>query len=468
MDNKNKTPLEEAKASYEQIKEFATEAVKKEFENDINEKVNKILNESLSINVDDSGEVTVETDKKVIELNNNGEVEVEDKQESDEKMTTGNDDDEEIEIEKNIDEMTTLEQTQQNPEATPEVAPTDVSAISTPEVAPETAPEAVSGENTPPVDDDVLKLAQLLTNIIDKRVGGTDTETEQGVDYIDDEKTVNPESPTPAPETSAVSSTPAPVQEEDDLLEFSLDEIKDENMLEFEIPTNEDNKEDDFIEYDPEAMLTAAGDISKENPNWKKDVNKDLNLPELEEMKGQSKLVRNTSNRLGLEPRDGTPNLQESNNKIKTQYESKIDELLKENKSLKESNKEFGEIVENYQNAFKDLRKQFDVMQSFNAKLAFANKIFASGGLSVADKARIAEEFDKTKTAEEAQSLYNKILEENKIIINKDNSSKIKATTTNTAKPKDIVFESAEMKRRNADMKRTRVLAGIEKDENYI
>jgi hypothetical protein len=468
MDNKNKTPLEEAKASYEQIKEFATEAVKKEFENDINEKVNKILNESLSINVDDSGEVTVETDKKVIELNNNGEVEVEDKQESDEKMTTGNDDDEEIEIEKNIDEMTTLEQTQQNPEATPEVAPTDASAISTPEVAPETAPEAVSGENTPPVDDDVLKLAQLLTNIIDKRVGGTDTETEQGVDYIDDEKTVNPESPTPAPETSAVSSTPAPVQEEDDLLEFSLDEIKDENMLEFEIPTNEDNKEDDFIEYDPEAMLTAAGDISKENPNWKKDVNKDLNLPELEEMKGQSKLVRNTSNRLGLEPRDGTPNLQESNNKIKTQYESKIDELLKENKSLKESNKEFGEIVENYQNAFKDLRKQFDVMQSFNAKLAFANKIFASGGLSVADKARIAEEFDKTKTAEEAQSLYNKILEENKIIINKDNSSKIKATTTNTAKPKDIVFESAEMKRRNADMKRTRVLAGIEKDENYI
>lgn len=118
-------------------------------------------------------------------------------------------------------------------------------------------------------------------------------------------------------------------------------------------------------------------------------------------------------------------------------------------------------VIKGYQESFVDLRKQFDEMQTFNAKLAYANKIFASGGLSTTDKAKIAEEFDKTQTIEEAKKLYNKILEENKIIISKDNASKIKASTTNMVKSKDVVYESVEMKRQ-------KVLAGIEKNEDYI
>ena len=218
MDNTNKTSLEEAKANFQQIKKFATEAAKKEFEIEINEKIDKILKESLSVEVDDDNNITINTDEKVVEVANDGEVEVEDKVEHDEEIETGeeipDEDDEEINIEKNIDEMMTFEQEQPvgpAPEgaAIPAETPVD-NSMETPEEAP--AQEA-------PVNNDVLELAQLLDKIIDKKISGGDSGAEQGVDvnYIDDE----------AGETSAAPAEPAaqapaaPVQEDDDLLEFS-------------------------------------------------------------------------------------------------------------------------------------------------------------------------------------------------------------------------------------------------------
>jgi len=476
MDNINKTSLEEAKVNFEQIKKFATEAAKKEFESEINDKVDKILKESLSIEVDDEGNATVVKDDKVVELTNDGEVEVENKSTHDEEDNESHfdvEDDEEIEIEKNIDEMITFEQEEQAPEA----IPVDASAAPAPEEIPTEAPVEAPVEETPAVDSDVLELAQLIDKIIEKKVGG-ETETEQGVDvdYIDDETAEAPvepvAAPAPAPATAPVEPTPV---QEDELLEFSLDEIsecgmeegmEEEGMLEFDIP---EEGEEEYIEIgdDPEAMLTALGDISRERKDWKENIPA-LDIPvvggeeeELEEIKGQGKILRNTSHRLGLEPREGTPNLQESIKKQKALYESKIDELKKENKRLTESNKEMSGVIKGYQESFVDLRKQFDEMQTFNAKLAYANKIFASGGLSTADKAKIAEEFDKTQTIEEAKKLYNKILEENKISISKDNTSKIKASATNMVKSKDVVYESVEMKRQ-------KILAGIEKNEDYI
>jgi len=480
MDNIKKTSLEEAKANFEQIKKFATEAAKKEFESEVNDKIDKILKESLSVEVDDEGNTTVTKDEKVVELTNDGEVEVEDITTHDaegDETHFDNNDEEEIEIEKNIDEMITLEQTSVSeaaPVAAPEAPSTDVPAV--PEATAEIPAEAPTDETAPPVDSDVLELAQLIDKIIDKKVSGEEIGTEQGVDvdYIDDETAAAPTDTAVTPAPAPAPAPAAPVQE-DELLEFSLDEINecgmgkgtDEAMFEFEIP--EKSKDYIEIEDDPEAMLQALGDISREKKDWKKDL-PTFDIPsaketeveeELDEMKGQGKILRNASNRLGLEPREGTPNLKESINKQKAQYESKVDELLKENKRLTESNKELGEVIKNYQESFKDLRKQFDEMQTFNAKLAYANKIFASGGLSTTDKTRIAEEFDKTQTVDEAKKLYNKILEENKISVNKGNVSKIKTPATNTVKAKEVVYESSEMKRR-------KVLAGIEKNEDYI
>lgn len=467
MSDIKKTSLEEAKANWEQIKKFATEAAKKEFEKEINDKVNKILEESLSVEVDDEGNATIIKDDNVVEITNDGEVEVESKEKHDDEMMSPDgedyhdDDDEEIEIEKNIDEMIEFEQEQ------PQAAAPAPEAVPVPETpATEEIPAEMPDETTPAVDNDVLELAQIIEKIIDKKVGNSE-ETDQAVDFIDDETA---EMPAEAP------AAPAPVQEDDELLEFNIDEIEefeladevDENeMLEFDIPDSQED--DEYIEIDdndPEAMLTALGDISREKPNWKDNI-PSLDIPkiedefELDEIKGQGKLVRNTSHRLGLEPREGTPNLNESIKQQKAQYESKLGELKKENTRLSESVKEMSGVIKDYQNSFKDLRKQFDEMQTFNAKLAYANKIFASGGLSTSDKAKIAEEFDKTQSIDEAKKLYNKILSENKISTNRDNASKIKAPTTNTIKSKDIVYESTEMRR-------SKVLAGIVKNEDYL
>jgi len=435
MDNIKKSSLEEAKANFEEIKKFATEAVKKEFESEINQKIDNLLKESLSVDVDDEKNVTVSTEDKVIEVSNTGEVEVEEKAEHKEEIKV---DDEEIEIEKNIDEMIQFEEEQVPAEAP--TAPAEVPA----EVP---AAEEMPVEETPEVDSDVLELAQLIDKIIDKKVGGENNEQGVDVDYIDDE-TVPAASAAPA--APATPATPAaPVQEEDDLLELSLEEIE--------------GAVDEYIEFDD---IDGLGGKKEKEEMFEFEITEDeekISIEEegLEEMKGVGKVIKNTSNRAGLEPREGTPNLKESVKKIKVQYESKLGELTKENKRLNESNKELGDVIKNYQESFVDLRKQFDEMQTFNAKLAYANKIFASGGLSTTDKAKIAEEFDKTQTVDEAKKLYNKILEENKISVNKDGASKIKTSITNTIKAKEVVYESADMKRR-------KVLAGIEKNEDFI
>ena len=48
-------------------------------------------------------------------------------------------------------------------------------------------------------------------------------------------------------------------------------------------------------------------------------------------------------------------------------------------------------------------------MQTFNAKLAYANKLFINGGLTNDEKIKIAEEFDKIETIEEEPNIPNLI-----------------------------------------------------------
>jgi hypothetical protein len=453
MDQVKKTSLEEAKINFEQIKKFAIESAKQEFEKEINEKVDKILKESLSIDVDDEKNITVTTDEKVIEVDNSGEVEVEEKQKNDEEQGLENfeDDNEEISIDNNIEETMYEEQM---PTETPQVP-------AAPEVAanPEETPVEAT-EEAPVADDAIMKLAQdfatLINAKIDEKMGNAPANQGVDVDYIDDETNVS--NPEQAPTAAPVAPAPAanqPIQE--DLLEFSLEELNNEAYELYDDKGNVKSSLPDEISLDEDAIFEIEGleeDVVFEIEDMEEDK-------ELEEMKGVSKPLRNTSNRLGLEPREGTPSLNESINKIKALYESKLDELKKENKRLSEANEEFGNIISDYQDSFKGLRKQFDEMQTFNAKLAYANKIFTSGGLSISDKMRIAEEFDKTQTVDEAKKLYSKILEENKISINKDNASKIKASTTNSIKAQEVIYESADMKRR-------KVLAGIEKNEDYL
>jgi len=475
MDNNKKSTLQEAKANFEEIKNFAREAARKELENEVNEKVDKILKESLSIEVGDNGDVTIEKDDKVVEIQKNEEGSTEVEVES---LLDHKGEEEEIEIDENLEEMITFEQEEFAPQQgeMPVEAP-----IETPEAPVDDMPEA-------PVDDmqqpeGVEQIAQSLASEIIKLVQTASGEASDGAPevVIDDEQDINAEMPVePAP-----APVEQPVQEEDEFFEVSLEEENEENEESdeiFEISLEEiegAENDEEYFNVDPEdegeieAMLKAVGDIGNTDKNWKKEapnldipkVGDELDIEEFEldevKMMGQSNTVQKTAGTsVGPELAVKNRNRQTSSmpvNENKVHNESKADELTKENKRLNESLKEMKSVIKDYQSSFKDLRKQFDEMQTFNAKLAYANKIFANGGLSTENKARIAEQFDKTQTVDEAKNLYDNIIKENKISVN-ENVKKIKAPTTNNVKSKNTFYESKDMTRR-------KVLAGIQKAE---
>jgi len=187
-----------------------------------------------------------------------------------------------------------------------------------------------------------------------------------------------------------------------------------------------------------------------------------VNEEELTEILGQSETVKRTD--AHKEPNDKyrTSRKINENKTNKVHNESKIDELIKENARLKSETEKMTNVIKEYKSSFVGLRKQFDEMQTFNARLAYANSIFAQSGYSTSEKVQIAERFDKTKTVEESKALFDEIIKEGKIS-KKDNSfGKISSTATKTAKPvatdKKPLYESVEMKR-------NKVLAGITKNE---
>lgn len=483
MNNDKKTSLQEAQASFEEIKKFARQSVEKEFEKEINEKVNSLLKEALSIDVDDEGNVTIEKDDKVVELEKTEtgetEVEVEDKsaheKEEDEETfeVDTEEDNEPIEIDETMitqeEQLPEVPQTGTEQPAAPAVEPvdTDVPSVDAPEMKPE-GPEPVE------------QIAQNLANEILKLVkASNETDASAGAEVVIDDE-AGAEAPAEPPAEPAPA---APVAEEE-IFEIAMDEIEG-NMEEKAVYETGMGEDEEYIEVDPtnskdvEAMLAAFGDISREKKDWKKDV-PELDLPKLEEqeleetkMQGQSNTVQKSQavsagpeiavqNRGRQNGKDNTPHtrLEESVNKLKAHYESKVDELTQENKRLSESVKESANLINSYKESFVDLRKQFDEMQTFNAKLAYANKLFASGGLSTDEKAKIAEQFDKTESVDEAKKLYDSIIKENKVSVNVSNVQKIKSPATNAVKPKnEPLYE-------NAEMKRMKELAGLGKNED--
>ena len=164
---------------------------------------------------------------------------------------------------------------------------------------------------------------------------------------------------------------------------------------------------------------------------------------EIEEGEGIS-----LTNRQGQNLKPNTPHkkvrsgLSESD---KAQYESKLDGLKKENASLKVALKE-------YKESFVVLRKQINEVQTFNAKLAYANKVFTKGGLTNEEKNIIAEQFDNCNTADEAKSLYNKLIKEN-AIVSKPKSMKMPQAAS-TSSTKGALYE-------NKETIRMKQLAGI-------
>ena len=336
------------------------------------------------------------------------------------------------------------------------------------------------------VEEKINSLESKIDKILEL-VGGEKSEGE--VEIVDDEETSTEETPAEEPAKEAVPAeepakeeAPAeePAKEEapaeepkseeeaseeeemvfefDDVLDESknkdLEEIKkmlkelaeleeeeEEEEMEEEIEFSEEELEEILKEYGDEHEMTVADALKSMDEEEMCEIEIDEDAEEEEEM--EEGMGISLTNRQGQNLKPETPHKKVRtglNESIKAQYESKIDELKKENESLKTALKE-------YKESFVAVRKQISEVQTFNAKLAYANKVFTKGGLTNEEKTRISEQFDVCKTAEEAKALYNKLIKEGVSSV-KTSVDKIKlpkaAATSNS---KGTLYESEETKR---------------------
>jgi hypothetical protein len=229
---------------------------------------------------------------------------------------------------------------------------------------------------------------------------------------------------------------------ENNLLEIDIVGEDDDNEFSFELDDSEENFEDDSEEDDDE-INDILNTLNSEE---------DFEDEPLDEMRGASHSVQRAFGNREHRADDGhhSPIYVNEN---KAQEEAVVAELIKENESLRKSLKE-------YKESFKVLRKQINEVQTFNAKLAYVNKLFSKGGLTNDEKVQIAESFDEVNTVEEAKTLYNKIISESKTFSNSKTEqlkSKLKSPNPNVAPStkSEALYESREISR----MKQ---LAGIE------
>lgn len=343
----------------------------------------------------------------------------------------------------------------------------EIQGLSEEDVAAPTAPvPAMAGEpaSEPVGETDIMDKLNDLTSKIDSILSavnpqGAGTGANGEVDIVDDD---NPEAAGGVPPAPAAPSAPAPTDDtvvnEDDIM-FELDEEDFSSLFEEKLINEDDLSEEelDKIEDISEIKIVDEDDESNDDNET------------VDEMTGKSFTVNKTAGnrQTHKEPSKQHNRFNESVKKNNAQNESKLDELLKENASLKESVKKYKNERKEVTDSFIQLRRQVNEMQVFNGKLAYANRLLTAGGITAEEKIRVVEAFDKAETVEEAKKLYNKLIAEM-------NASKAINSVTDkmkpTAKPSVIqpkpstqseaIFESEERKR-------MKLLAGVTKRENY-
>ena len=443
-----KSALDKAKKALEEelapkIKQVAKEALK--------ELEEETLKEDVTIKISTDGETVIETPEVT---NSVDDIEDIDNTELETELNNTEDEMEEdiFEIE-GLDEVDATPTDVAPPAENPVPAPTaEVPALEAPT---EPTVEATTLETVNKKLDDILTKIDSISNDGSENSG----ETEGDVAIIDDEapnaETV-PALENPAPEVAA----PAPALQED---EFELD---DDNSEEVVYEMEDDGTENEVVYEFEEELNELNSDSIMEMFNEIEETDEiqivDETENELDEMLGVSFSAQNRAGREGqAKAKTHNPQaplsqkaLKESIDNIKAQYGSKVDEQNQEIERLKQTIKE-------YKESFIVIRKQINEVQIFNAKLAYANKLFTNGGLTNDEKVKIAEDFDKVETIEEAKKLYNTFLSEmttskspkNTTVEKLRSASPAVATTTSNAQ---TLFESDEMRR----MKR---LAGISK-----
>ncbi len=439
----NKNIINDALAEAKQIEKFAYEQAKKSLEESLKPQLEKLVLESINkMNSETSEEEIAE----VVALN----------------------EEEVIETIETIADQSTITENNINPQNISEMFTEDneelyeVSGLFEDGEQVQEPLDAAPVEADPieaKLDDLLAKVDTLLSAAGD--VGGEQASAEGEVEIIDDEATgevapeVAPEAvPAPAPAPAPAPSDELETVTEDDVM-FEIDEIEDIN--EFDVVSETLDTDDEMYEID------LGDDIQNDNDDVY-EINVD---DEIEESRALSFTAKNRGERFNSKALPShapvtTPALNES--KIKAQYESKLDELIKENTSLKGVIKNYKSNLKEFENGFVQLKSQLNEMQIFNGKLAYANKLLAKGGLTNDEKITIAEEFDKCTSVEDAKKLYNKLITESKFSSKETIADKIKIATPKTANAQTVISESKQDTAFESDeRKRMRQLAGITK-----
>lgn len=497
MSDKNKkTPLEEAVLNFAEIQKFAEEQAAAQLKEQVSEKIKEIfedkLNEEITITISNDGEnVEVAKDGDAMSSiggdSTNG---IEGMEGGSEEMGLGlsdleddseefivSDEDDEISIDENGNDfeyekngvkygknylpeipdeinLNTEETIQnQNMEEMNKITMEDAAA---PAPALPAAPAAdaapvADAAAVAPVDGvaapeeampELLSKLDTLINVLLQQQGaapedGAATAGEEGeFEVIDDEAGAV----APAAAAPMAPAPAAPMQEEEiEIVDFDGGNKEHENFI--------DEMEGEMLEIVDEDEVPMEGMSMEETRGLsftsKRTGDKTLKMDTMKDEKGHHAPVTS---------------LKEN----KAQQESKADELIKENNGLKNTVKELQKDKKDFEEAFIELRKQFNEMQTFNGKLALVNRVLMNGGLTTEEKVRICEQFDQASTFDEANKLFKTIMKESTNKVAANTVDKLKGAATNTAKPRSTsepLYESTEAKR----LKR---LAGIGKSED--
>lgn len=441
-----KSPLEEAKINFEQIQKFAQEQAAIQLEEQVAEKLRHIfedkINEEVTISINGDNIEITKDGESVNDISDNPELGLGNMELDSDGMSSDMSDEDEFQISdehdeiglgdessieeiiqnQNIDEMNNMTMEEDAAQVAPETAAPEAVAPGL-EAGAAPAPEVEGGA---PASSDLMSKLDTLINILLQQQGGQGAPEEQDFSVVDDEAQSVPGA-TPGAEP-APEAAPAPMQEE----EFEINEFEDQNFI--------DEMEGDMLEIVDEDEMPMEGNG-------------------VQEMHGVGHNFRH-SNTLGKLPRAGVEHRKDIKEN-KAQQESKLDELIKENNSLKNTVKGLHSKEKEFEDAFIDLRTQFNEMQLFNGKLALVNKVLMNGGLTTEEKIKICEQFDSVQTYEEASKLFKNIIKENNIKV-ADGKDRLKGASTNTVKPKS----TAEPLYESEEARRAKKLAGITKSED--
>lgn len=447
-----KTPLQQAIIEAKEIEKVAYDSARKVLEETISPKIEQAVKESLmelekeigkevlpvteavKIEVTPEGGITVTSDEVAEKLDNGVEASSETPNELEANTEISNTEtpNTEINMEENMEEeMYEVEAGSNIPEApteAPAETPIDATTEAPTEVPTETPVETPVSSSPNPFDAIDQKLDAILNKL------GTEETPSQGaegeVEIVDDETA---QAPTEAP-APVGTEAPAPVTE--------MGGVEEEDVV-YEL----DGEEEGFVRETDGKMFDEMSDLEEiEIVDEEADA--------IEEDSFLKRRLAGQRGKIGEIPlgkvaphSDHATSLKENkeNKNITAQKESKLDELKQENESLKKTIKE-------YKESFVVLRKQINEVQVFNAKLAYANKLFINGGLKNEEKVRIAEEFDKVSTVEDAKKLYNNLLKEVSEVktVKVAPEEKLKSVKPSVQQPSEksqTLYESDEMKR---------------------